>query len=226
MTPLRAAKLRIAFLGDSITAGDGDAHACGWPARLMQATTPLPHKMQCYNLGVGGDRIADVARRSDAELATRLTGRDGTGTILMIGVNDALKAAAHRDQIPYDPTITDAHFSTILRAAQTHGPVLIVEPAPVLEDLKRDDGAHGSDIMDVLARIVARQHEVAKTNGVPVVHVTQTLKSDAVFTTALEDNDGLHPTAAGYARIAGLVGASPLWADFIESVLSQRGARA
>ena len=133
-------KLRLVFLGDSITVGDGDSKAKGWPARLCAMTSSHPTLTQCYNLGIGGDRIEGLAHRVQSELAVRLAGRTGRGAAIMIGVNDAIRAAATTEQIPLDFDALATNFRHTLREAKNYGPVLIIEPTPVSMTLVRDDG--------------------------------------------------------------------------------------
>lgn len=56
-------KLCIVFLDDGITVGDGDIEAKGWPSWLCTMTSPNLNLTQCYNLGVGSDRIENLAHR-------------------------------------------------------------------------------------------------------------------------------------------------------------------
>lgn len=220
MTSAKAAKLRIAFLGDSITVGDGDAAARGWPSRLMALTSPTDGQTQCYNLGVGGDRIADVKARCASELAARLTGKEGTGVVVMIGINDALRAAAKDNCIPLDKAKIATDFAFILQTAKQYGPVIVVEPAPVLPDLKRGDGGMGSQIMSRLAEILIITDAVCAAHNTPIVHTLNKLIEDTSFIDSLGAGDGLHPTAKGYDRLADVVLLNELWAQFLDQCRS------
>ncbi|MEO9898639.1 MAG: GDSL-type esterase/lipase family protein [Paracoccaceae bacterium] len=211
-------KLCIAFLGDSITVGDGDARGTGWPARLMAATSPNPARMHCYNLGVGGNLIADVAKRCQTELAARLTGRDGAGTALMIGVNDALRASATVNTVPLDKSAISQNLSQIIRAAQLYGPVVVIETAPVLPSLVRDDGGIGEVILMKLSEVNSILGDVCASLNAPLILQSEALSKNSEFSSALERGDGLHPTADGYDVLAGNIADSPIWSKFLSLV--------
>lgn len=213
-------KLCIAFLGDSITVGDGDARATGWPARLMAATSPNPARMHCYNLGIGGNLIADVAKRCQSELAARLTGRDGAGTALMIGVNDALRASATVNTVPLDKSALSQNLSQIIRAGQLYGPVVVIEPTPVLPSLVRDDGGTGEVILMKLKEVNSILGDVCASLNAPLILQSDALTRHQAFSSALERGDGLHPTAAGYDILAGNIAESPIWSKFLSLVVN------
>ncbi len=208
-------KLRIAFLGDSITVGDGDALACGWPSRLLADTAPQPGRAHCYNLGVGGDRISDVQARCEAELAGRLTGKAGTGVALMTGVNDALKAAATSSFLYLEPDQISLRVRKIVQAAKLFGPVIVIEPTPVLPSLIREDGGRGDRVLELLQTINDLTQNACRAENVPLVKLTNDLINDEVFGASLCAGDGLHPTAEGYGRIASLIGQTQHWKEFL-----------
>lgn len=80
----------IACIGDSITLGVGDSLGIGWPGRLNialrkdQPTTD--HRV--YNLGIGGDRTAEICLRYFTEALPRQT----DVVILSFGTNDCQRA--------------------------------------------------------------------------------------------------------------------------------------
>lgn len=215
-SPTRASKLRLAFLGDSITVGDGDAQARGWPSRLCEASRSTPEKKHCYNLGVGGDRVADLASRSASELKARFEGRNGRGTVIMIGVNDALRAAAKLRAIALEPALIEAHLNSIIADAQRYGAVLLVEPTPVLPEFQNADGIDGKAVLTHLKMINQILALVCQAQGVALLGLTNELQADPEFSNALREGDGLHPTDAGFDCIAKHILASPAWSVFLE----------
>lgn len=214
---VRPGKLRLAFLGDSITVGDGDWQARGWPSRLCEASRSIPEKKHCYNLGVGGDRIANLASRASSELSARFEGRNGRGVVIMIGVNDALRAAAIRNTIALDLVSIEADLNSILNNAKRYGAVLVVEPTPVLPEFQHADGMDGKAVMaylDVINQLLA---SVCKAQDVTLIGLTKTLQTDQLFIKALQNGDGLHPNDAGFDCIAKHLLGSPEWSAFLEA---------
>lgn len=217
--PANPEKLRLVFLGDSITVGDGDIKSQGWPARLCAQTSPHPTLTQCYNLGIGGDSIENLAHRTRSELAVRLAERTGRGVAIMIGVNDAIRAAALTNKIPLNVDGMTANIRDILRVAKSYGPVLVIKPAPVATAYVSKDGATGSGVMSQLRQINELLETVSASEGVPILALTDALEQDGGFMAALAAGDELHPAAEGYEIIAHHIARSSLWADFLAGVL-------
>ena len=210
-------KLRLAFLGDSITIGDGDALARGWPSRLCEISQSNPENIQCYNLGVGGDTVSDLEARASSELRARFAGRDGRGTVVMIGVNDALRAAAEIERIPLEPKVLKSQLTNILGEAQSYGAVLVVEMAPVLLDLERADGVRGSVVLEHIKQINKSLKTVCESMNIPLLTLTEELQEDPNFIKALENGDGLHPCSDGHDLIATSINKSPMWTNFLQA---------
>lgn len=80
----------LACLGDSITLGVGDSLGIGWPGRLnnliRKAQPAVDHRV--YNLGIGGDRTAEIYMRYFSEALPRQT----DFVILSFGTNDCQRA--------------------------------------------------------------------------------------------------------------------------------------
>ena len=210
-------KLRLAFLGDSITIGDGDALARGWPSRLCEISQSNPENIQCYNLGVGGDTVSDLQARASSELSARFTGRDGRGTVVMIGVNDAIRASAEVERIPIELNVMESQLTRILGEAQFYGAVLVVEMAPVLSDLQRAGGVRGPVVLKYIEQINSLLKAVCESMNTPLLQLTKELQADLNFSKALEDGDGLHPCSDGYDLIAASINKSPLWSAFLQA---------
>ncbi len=211
-----ASKLRLAFVGDSITVGDGDSQARGWPSRLCELGSPIPAKTQCYNLGVGGDLVSDVAGRVAPELKSRLAGKEGRGVVIMIGVNNALRAAAQINTMPLELDSITADLESTLTQAQSYGALLVVEPAPVLPEFVHRDGIKGAVVLQHLVTINELLALACENMGIPFLRLTSKLLSDLVYTQALRDGDGLHPHDRGYDRIAGHILLSTEWTEFLQ----------
>jgi len=108
-----AEPLRIAALGDSLTAGYGLPAAAAFPVRLEAALRAEGRAVQVANGGVSGDTTADGLARLDWVLAGR-----PDRVIVELGANDALRGL--------DPKRAEANLATILtRLGQAGLPVLL-----------------------------------------------------------------------------------------------------
>lgn len=201
MTPPETPKLRIAFLGDSITLGDGDVEARGWPSRFLAVAVVPPRRAQCYNLGVGGEGLHDLGRRWRGETHARLAGRTGCGVMIMIGVNDALRATRTHSAIALDIGAWQAALTSLVSQLQDHVPVCLIGPAPVHDALRRDDGARGTAVNDLLTRLEDAVQATARTRNTPFVAMGP-LRLDEGFQSALKASDMLHPVGHGHEIIA------------------------
>lgn len=213
MKTTKPVKLRILFIGDSITVGDGDREARGWPSRLLAQTVTPPLKAQCYNLGIGGDRLCDVERRWRAEVQTRVAGRANCGAVIMIGVNDAIRAAATVE--PLDLNAWMARFADLIDALSSHVPLFVVTPAPVHETLSRDDGASGAVVGQTLQDLTDRMIDLARSRHLPCCDLSR-LIDDPAFMNDLAAQDQLHPSGIGYSRIAQTIAGEASWAAFLQ----------
>lgn len=208
-------KRRMVFIGDSITAGDGDNLAHGWPARLCVQSGLTDIQMHCYNLGVGGERIAHIHARWEAETLARLSGKTGGALIFMMGLNDALKGAAINDKITFDRAEKKNMLSDIFSRAKQLYPTLLIEPTPVHEQLVRKDGATGDQVNALVLEICDLLREVASDLNLPLIRLAEKLMDNKIFKTALHNVDNLHPSAKGYDEIADTIAKDPTWQTFI-----------
>jgi acyl-CoA thioesterase-1 len=171
--PLGAAErpVKIVALGDSLTAGLGLAAEQSFPAKLAQALRQHGTAVEVVNAGVSGDTASDGAARLDWSVP------DGTDAVILeLGANDALRGI--------DPKLTRAALDTILRRlTERHIAVLLAGMrAP------RNLGMAYVEAFDAIFP------ELASTYGV----LLYPFFLDGVATDrALNQPDGLHPTAAG-----------------------------
>jgi len=167
--------VRIVVLGDSLSAGYGLPAAAAFPARLERA---LQAKMQTKgvavsvaNAGVSGDTSSDGLARLDWSVP------EGTDAVILeLGANDALRGL--------DPAVTRKALTAILdRLQQRKIPVLLCGMlAP------RNLGATYGQRFDAI------YPDLAKRDGV----LFYPFFLDGVATdAALNQRDGMHPTAAG-----------------------------
>lgn len=215
MNEVKPPKRRMIFFGDSITAGDGDERACGWPERLCVISGLTKRQMHCYNLGIGGDRISDIHARWRSETHARLAGKTGGYLSFMMGLNDAIKGAATDGTITFDRVKLYDMSADIISKAKELYPTILIEPTPVHNSLARADGALGPKINGLVMEICDMKHEISKELRVPIVQLTDILIKSDVFNKALDDVDRLHPSGSGHNEIANTIAKDPSWVEFI-----------
>jgi acyl-CoA thioesterase I len=216
--------IRICFIGDSFVNGTGDATALGWVGRVCAAARAHGVGLTAYNLGIRRDTSLDVLARCEQEWARRLPdGIDGR-IVLSFGVNDTVvedgdaggrsasgaaggpasgSAGSSRQRVTMGKSceafrrIVGAAIATVGGARR----VLFVGPPPVADD---DHNAR-------IERLAAALFAEAGRCGVLYIDLFTPLVADASYRSEVTQGDGAHPTAAGYARIAEHVMASPEW---------------
>lgn len=97
----QVAPIRIAFLGDSLTAGYGVKPAEAIPARLQAALKAESRNVEILNHGVSGDTTAGGLDRVDWMLADK-----PDIVVVELGANDALRAI--------DPATTERNLDMIV----------------------------------------------------------------------------------------------------------------
>ena len=170
-----AAPVKILALGDSLTAGFGLPPGQGFVPQLQKALKDSGIDAEVQDGGVSGDTTAGGLARLDWALA-----ENPKVVIVELGANDALRGL--------DPAQARSNLSAILAklTAQNRGVLLAGMLAP--PNLGSDYGAAFNAIYPDLAR----QYGV----------VLYPFFLDGVAANpALNQPDGLHPTAAGVAII-------------------------
>ena len=171
----QAQPVRIVALGDSLTAGFGLAGSAAFPAQLERALKARGHAVAIQNAGVSGDTASGGAARVEWSVP------DGTdGVILELGANDALRGV--------DPAVTRKNLeATIARLTERKIPVLLAgmyAPRNLGEDFAK--------------RFDAIYPELAKKHGLVLYpFFLEGIAGDR----ALNQADGLHPTADGVSVI-------------------------
>lgn len=190
--------IRICFIGDSYVQGTGDPDCLGWAGRLCVAARGAGHNLTYYNLGVRRETSADIARRWLAECECRLPATTTNYVVFSFGVNDVtLENGAAR----VTEAETLSNLRAILEAASARYPAIFIGP-PAVPDAERNAR---------LAPLSERMLGLAAMAGVPAVALFPHLVNDRPWLDEVQNNDGAHPRAAGYARIAALIEASPAW---------------
>jgi acyl-CoA thioesterase-1 len=166
-----AKSVKMAVLGDSLSAGLGLSGAAAFPARLQKALGDKGIKVDMINAGVSGDTSSGGRDRLDWSIP------EGTeAVILELGANDALRGT--------DPAVTRAALTDILTRlkARKIAVLLCGMVAPP---------NYGSEYA---ARFNAIYPELSKSFDVPLYpFFLEGVAADA----KLNQADGLHPTAEG-----------------------------
>ena len=181
-SPAMAAKLVLVALGDSLTAGYGLPQEEGFVPQLQAYLMKQGQDVTVSNAGVSGDTTAGGLSRLDWSLTP-----DTSALLVNLGGNDLLRGI--------DPAATEANLDKILAGAQArHLPVLFIG----LKALNN----YGPDFktqFDAIYPALAQKYHVPLYPD-----YFATLKSDPNQTRSLAQfmqADGLHPNAAGVARI-------------------------
>ena len=166
-----AAPVKLAILGDSLTAGYGLRPAEAVPVRLEAALAKQGRNVTVINHGVSGDTTAGGLERLDWMLA------DKPDIVLVeLGANDALRAT--------DPAATERNLDAIVTRLKAAG--VTVWLAGMLAP--RNYGPEYARQFDGLYRRVADKH------GVPLYPF---FLDGVAQDPTLNQPDGIHPTARG-----------------------------
>lgn len=163
--------VKLAVLGDSLTAGFGLPAPAAFPARLEQALRSKGVAVDVHNAGVSGDTASGGLARLDWSVP------EGTDAVIVeLGGNDALRGI--------DPKVTRAALDSILRRLKARGlPVLLAGmQAP------RNLGPDYAREFDRIFPELAAAHDV-----VFYPFFLEGVATNARFTLG----DGLHPNQAG-----------------------------
>ena len=205
--------IRICFIGDSFVNGTGDDTALGWVGRVCAVARARGVGLTAYNLGIRRDTSLDVLARCEQEWSRRLPAGVDRRIVLSFGVNDTyiedgapdtrVTMAASCDAFRRIVAAATAATATAATATATGSAsrVLFVGPPPVAED---DHNAR-------VERLAAALFGEAVRCGVPHIDLFTPLVADERYRREVASGDGAHPNAAGYARIAEQVMASPVW---------------
>jgi acyl-CoA thioesterase-1 len=188
--------LRIVALGDSLVAGYGLPAGEAFPAQLQRALSARGHQVEIIDAGVSGDTASDGLARLDWSVPD-----DADAVIVELGGNDALRGI--------DPEVTRRALDTILRRLKERR--LAVLLCGMLAP--RNMGTSYAQAFDALFPALAKAHNV----------LFYPFFLDGVATElALNQRDGLHPSAAGVNRIVDRI--LPKTEELIAQAKSLRGS--
>jgi acyl-CoA thioesterase-1 len=172
----RGARPRIVVLGDSLTAGLGVAVSEAYPARLQERIAAARLPFEVVNAGVSGDTSAGGLSRMNWAL-------EGDVRILIValGGNDGLRG------IPVDEL--QRNLAAIIERAQARGIAVVLAGMEAPPNF-------GIDYTQSFRRVyadLARQYDVA---------LVPFLLDGVAGQAAMNQRDGIHPTAEGAQRVA------------------------
>jgi acyl-CoA thioesterase-1 len=171
--------VKIVALGDSLTAGFGLAAGDAFPAKLAKALAAKGIAADIANAGVSGDTATGGLARLDWSVP-----EDTDAVILELGANDALRGI--------DPAVTRNALDAILRRLSARGiPVLLCGMLS-----PRNLGADYARAFDAIYPDLAKTYR-----AVLYPFFLEGVAGDA----ALNQRDGLHPTAAGVDKIVAAI---------------------
>lgn len=175
--PARAQErpVRLVALGDSLTTGLGLPANAALPVKLTAALKGRGIAAEVADAGVSGDTTANGLARLDWAVPAQTD-----GVIVALGANDMLRGI--------DPAVTRQALDDILRRlGERRVPVLLVgmRAAPNL-------GAEFGKRFDAIYPELAAKHAVL---------LYPFLLDGVAANAALNQRDGIHPTAAGVDRM-------------------------
>lgn len=189
------ADLRVCVVGDSFVAGVGDPEHLGWVGRVAARTHRAGRPLTSYALGVRGETSRDVADRWRAECTPRLPpGCDGR-VVIAFGVNDTtIEEGAGQPRVSAPDSA--GHLARMLHDVRDAGwPALVVGPPPITDPAQNQR----------IAGLDATFSGVCADAGVGYVGVFTELSADPTWMRQVAEDDGAHPGADGYRRLAELV---------------------
>lgn len=171
--------IRIVALGDSLTAGYGVAASEALPAVLEKLLQAKGHAVEIQNAGVSGDTSAGGLARLDWAVP------DGTdAVILALGANDMLSG------LP--PARPRANLDAIITRLKERGIEVLLAGVHAARNL-------GDDYVKEFDRIYP---DLAQKHRIPLYPF---LLEGVALNGALNQPDGIHPTAEGVRRIAAAI---------------------
>ncbi len=186
--------VKIVALGDSLSAGYGVAANEAFPVRLERALRDKGLAVEMINAGVSGDTTTGGLARFDWSVP------QGTeAVILELGANDALRGI--------DPAITRDALDQILKRLQARGIAVLLAGMRAPPNMGPD----------YTRRFDAIYPELAKAHGVPLYPF---FLDHVAGDSALTQQDGMHPTAAGIDVI--VKGTLPQAEELVQTALQRR----
>lgn len=174
-SPSADSQFVIVALGDSLTAGYGLVAADAFPVRLESALRAAGKRVRVIDAGVSGDTTAGGRARLDRALAD-----EPDAAIVQLGANDALRGI--------DPEETLGNLAAILQVLKERGVRVLL--AGMLAPPNLGDRYAGA--FNAVYPALAAAHDVP---------LYPFFLDGVAANPALNQADGVHPTAEGVERI-------------------------
>jgi lysophospholipase L1-like esterase len=191
--------IRVACLGDSITFGAG-ARSREQEAYPAQLSALLGSGYEVRNFGVGGCTLlfeGDRPYRRQPQFQAAIE-FDPDVVLLLLGANDT--CGAPRSNWTRSASFTSDARILIQSLRRPRRRVMVALPSPFLPHTPGLQPERTADLEERSPRLEQIRdwwREAAQAEGAEIVDLAGTLAPDPQLTT-----DGVHPTSAGYARIA------------------------
>lgn len=167
--------IKLAVLGDSLTAGLGLPAAAAFPVRLERALKAKGYNVEVLNAGVSGDTASAGRDRLDWSIP------DGTDAVIVeLGANDALRGI--------DPKVTREALEAIVKRLKERNMAVMIAGMLAPPNL----GASYAERFNPI------YPEIAKQFDVPLYAF---FLDGVAANEKLNQGDGIHPTAAGVDMI-------------------------
>jgi acyl-CoA thioesterase I len=197
-----ARAMRICFIGDSFVSGAFDEECLGWVGRISVDARRRGHDLSPYNLGIRGETSMQIAKRWRAEAELRQSPQQEGRLVFEFGVNDAREVNGKR-QLEAAQSLAAAR--DMLGAASRWKPTLMIGPPPGVDGLRNQ---RVKDLSERLANLCAELK-------VPYFDSYAALLASPVWLPSVQSVDDTHPSAAGYAEWARLIGEWRAWREWL-----------
>ena len=175
VTPPETDRPVIVCMGDSLTAGYGVEESQAYPALLAARLHAEGHDYDVINAGVSGETSSGALARLDWMLTL-----EPDIVILETGANDGLRGI--------DPALTRRNIETIVARLKTEGIIVVLAGMQMVRNL----GPAFTRSFGAIYPEVAVAHDVI---------LMPFFLKDVAGRAALNQSDGIHPTAEGYRII-------------------------
>jgi acyl-CoA thioesterase-1 len=175
VSPSPAEEGTIVCMGDSLTAGYGVEEAEAYPALLEDRLHAAGYRYRVVNAGVSGETSSGALSRLDWMLTL-----DPDIVILETGANDGLRGV--------DPDLTRRNIAAIVNAFQDRDIVVVLAGMQMVRNL-------GSAFTESFRALYP---DIAQSTGAILIPF---FLEGVAGRPALNQADGIHPTAEGYRVI-------------------------